>query len=143
MFSNKKEDKTKTDSGVPVSSGSNNSIVKGTSIEGTLNANSDIRIDGELKGNLNCKGRVIIGPTGLVDGNIDCQNAIIEGTFTGELKVTELLNVKENAKIHGDVATGKILIQAGAVFNGTCSMGGQKIKSSGNKGDDSLSFSKS
>ena len=149
MFSNKKENnpksksKSKSDNySSPTTSGSNNSIVNGTKLEGTVNANNDIRIDGELIGKLYCKGRVIIGPEGYVDGEIDCQNAIIEGKFTGNLKVTELLNVKENAKIQGEVVTGKILIQSGAVFNGTCSMGGQKMQSpSKKKEEEALTFS--
>lgn len=120
-------------------SGANNSIVRGTSLEGTVNAGSDIRVDGSLKGTLICKGRVIIGPEGVIEGDIDCQNAIIEGRFTGKLKVADLLNVKENAHIDGEVTTGKILIQAGAVFNGTCSMGGQRVKSND---QEALSFKK-
>lgn len=139
MFKNKKEENKRNDA-IPTSSGSNNSIVTGTKLEGTINANSDIRIDGELKGKLFCKGRVIIGPSGVVDGEVDCQNAIIEGKFTGNLKVSELLNIKENASISGDIVTDKLNIQAGAAFNGNCSMGGQSIKSS-KKGDDALAFS--
>ena len=76
----------------------------------------------------------------MIDGEVDCQNAIIEGTFIGNLKVAELLTVKENAKINGDIKTDKINIQAGASFNGNCSMGGQSIKSS-KKGNDALAFS--
>lgn len=138
MFSKKNESKKSVESQV-APSGANNSIVKGTNIEGTVNAGSDIRVDGRLKGSLLCKGRVIIGPEGSIEGDIDCQNAIIEGTFNGVLKVAELLNVKENARIDGEVTTGKILIQAGAVFNGTCSMGGQRVKPTS---PEALSFSK-
>ena len=139
MFKNKKEENKRNDA-APASSGSNNSVVVGTKLEGTINANSDIRIDGELVGKLFCKGRVIIGPSGIVDGEVDCQNAIIEGKFTGNLKVAELLNVKETALISGDIKTDKINIQAGASFNGNCSMGGQSIKSS-KKGKEALSLS--
>ncbi len=138
MFKNKKEESKRSDT-APASSGSNNSIVSGTKLEGTINANSDIRIDGELIGKLYCKGRVIIGPSGMVDGEVDCQNAIIEGKFTGNLKVAELLNVKENATINGDIKTDKINIQSGASFNGNCIMGGQSIKSS-KKNDEALAF---
>jgi len=109
-------------------SGSTNSIVAGTSIEGTIIASSDIRIDGSIKGVLECKGRVIIGPDGSVDGEVTCENAVIEGTFLGKLKVKDLLNVREHANIQGDVQTDKLLVQPGAVYNVTCSMGGQTIK---------------
>ena len=76
----------------------------------------------------------------MVDGEVDCQNAIIEGKFTGNLKVSELLTLKENATISGDIKTDKINIQTGASFNGKCSMGGQSIKSS-QKSNGSLAFS--
>ena len=133
MFGNKKEEKTggtmASSSNSSAPSGAINSLVQGTKVEGQINAGSDIRIDGELKGSLKCKGRVIIGPDGKIHGDIDCQNAIIEGTFNGNIKVAETLTVKETAKIEGDVNTNKLLVQPGAVFNVSCNMGGQKLKS--------------
>jgi cytoskeletal protein CcmA (bactofilin family) len=109
-------------------SGSTNSVVAGTSVEGTIIANSDIRIDGSIKGVLECKGRVIIGPDGSIDGEVTCENAVIEGKFLGKLKVKDLLNVRESANIQGNVETDKLLVQPGAVYNVSCSMGGQTIK---------------
>jgi cytoskeletal protein CcmA (bactofilin family) len=127
MFGNKNE-KQNTTNGTPASNNVSNSIVEGTNIIGEIQASNDIRIDGGLSGKLDCKGRVIIGPQGKVDGDIICFNAIIEGTFKGNLQVKELLTVKETGVIHGDVITDKLMIQTGAVFNVTCSMGGQKLK---------------
>ena len=130
MFKNKSKENNNGSNTPSIAggSGSTNSLVAGTSIEGTIIATSDIRIDGSLKGILDCKGRVIIGPDGSVDGEITCENAVIEGKFSGKLKVKDLLNVKENANIQGDVQTDKLLVQPGAVYNVTCSMGGQTIK---------------
>ncbi len=137
MFGNKKDEKQSVadtkQSTTSTASGAINSLVQGTKIEGNITAQSDIRIDGELKGSLNCQGRVIIGPQGKVDGDINCKNAVIEGTFYGNLKVTETLNVRESAKIEGDVNTNKLLVQPGAVFNVSCNMGGQKLKSFSDK----------
>jgi cytoskeletal protein CcmA (bactofilin family) len=99
-----------------------NSLVKGTTVEGTIFSESDIRVDGIIKGNLTCKAKVIIGPTGFIDGEVKCQNAMIEGKMIGKLRVAELLSVKETAEIVGDVVTGKLLVQPGAVFNVTCNM---------------------
>jgi cytoskeletal protein CcmA (bactofilin family) len=131
MFKNKSKENgngiSKSSSSSSIS-GSTNSLVAGTSIEGKINASSDIRIDGTLNGNLDCKGRVIIGPDGKVDGEINCQNAVIEGIFIGKLNVKELLNVRESANIQGDVVSDKLLVQPGAIFNVNCSMGGQTIK---------------
>lgn len=89
---------------------------------------SDIRIDGELVGSLKSKGKVILGATGNIKGDIHCVNAVVEGRFAGTLVVQELLQVKETAHIEGDVNTNKLIVQSGAVFNVNCSMGGQKVK---------------
>jgi cytoskeletal protein CcmA (bactofilin family) len=108
-------------------SNSINSLGSGTKITGDVQANSDIRIDGELEGTLRCSGKVILGPKGLIKGEVDCQSAVIEGTLTGTLKVKELLHVKESASITGEIQTSKLMVQSGAVFNVKCQMGGQKI----------------
>ena len=110
-----------------------NSIVEGTKITGDIIASNDIRIDGELTGNLDCNGRVIIGPQGKVEGKIQAQNAIIEGNFLGEILIRELLSIKENASVIADIRTDKISIQPGAVFSGNCTMAGQKLKPLVNK----------
>lgn len=136
MFKNKSKENGTSSSSTSSSasiSGSTNSLVAGTSVEGTINASSDIRIDGSLNGTLHCKGRVIIGPDGKVEGEINCQNAVIEGKFQGKITVKELLNVRENANIQGDVVTDKLLVQPGAIYNVNCNMGGQTIKAFGKK----------
>lgn len=136
MFKNKSKENgngTSSSSSSGSVSGSTNSLVAGTKVEGAIHASSDIRIDGTLKGTLDCKGRVIIGPEGKVEGEINCQNAVIEGNFQGKINVKELLNVRENANIQGDVMTAKLLVQPGAIYNVNCSMGGQTIKAFGHK----------
>ena len=121
---NKKESSSNgRTSSAPTGSGLN-SLVKGTVVEGTVKSESDIRIDGTIKGKLHCDAKVIIGPTGRVEGEIRCQNAVIEGTFEGVLHVAQLLNVREAAKIGGEVTTEKLIVQSGAAFNVTCTMGG-------------------
>lgn len=100
-----------------------NSLVQGTIVEGTVKSESDIRVDGMIKGKLFCDAKVIIGPTGHVDGQIRCKNAFIEGKFEGNLEVTELLNIRESANISGEITTGKLIVQSGAIFNVTCNMG--------------------
>ena len=99
-----------------------NSIVEGTKIEGTVNANSDIRVDGAIKGKLFCDAKVIIGPTGKVDGEIRCDNAVIEGKFEGTMTVKELLNIRETAAVDGDITCGKLIVQPGGTIDGTLTM---------------------
>lgn len=124
MFGNTKNDqKTKANGITTASTTSSNSLVQGTNIEGTVHADKDIRIDGTLRGTLTCKGKVIIGPTGQIIGDITCENAVIEGRFEGILIVGDVLHVKETARIDGDVTTQKLVVQPGSIFNVKCKMG--------------------
>jgi len=123
MFGNtKNESKTNGVISTP-STTSSNSLVQGTNIEGTVQAEKDIRIDGTMKGTLICKGKLIIGPTGTIIGDVQCENAVIEGRFEGILSVGEVLHVKETAKIEGDISTQKLIVQPGSIFNVKCKMG--------------------
>lgn len=120
MFGNKKnkEAAKSTDSFSTTSkSMSLNTLVKGTNVKGDIKAESDIRIDGRIEGTLNCSAKVIIGPTGSVEGEIRCVNAVIEGKFDGNLMVKETLSLKETAVINGDAAYDKLIVQQGAVIN--------------------------
>lgn len=100
-----------------------NRIVDGTAIEGHIKSDSNIRIDGKLKGTIQTRGRLVIGPTGYIEGEIVCENADVEGTFNGKIKVNGLLSLKQTAKIKGEIHTGKLAIEPGAVFSGSCTMG--------------------
>ena len=125
MFNNKKENENVK----PVTvSTAINSLVTGTAVKGEVFTENDIRIDGKLTGKIECKGKLILGEKGLIEGDINCENAIIEGTFKGTIKVSDLLVVKETAVIDGDVSTDKLNVESGAKFNVTCAMGGQRIK---------------
>jgi len=99
-----------------------NLISNGTDITGDIKSNGDIRIDGSLTGNLNTKGKVVIGPTGKVKGEVICKNSEISGIIEGKIIVGQLLNLKASSKIHGDIATLKLSIEPGAVFSGNCKM---------------------
>jgi len=129
MFGSKKKETTATKSVAPSgASNSLNSLVKGTKVEGTISSENDIRIDGTIVGTLTCKAKVIIGPSGVIEGDVKCENAVIEGKFDGNLSVNQLLTVKETAEVHGDVNTNKLLVQSGATFNVTCRMGANRAK---------------
>lgn len=127
MFSSKDSNNGKPRNGsvTPVNPNAFNSLVHGTVVEGTVRSESDIRVDGLIKGKLFCDAKVVIGPTGQIEGEIRCANAVVEGKFEGTLVVNELLTIRENAVVSGEVTTGKLLVQSGAVFNVNCNMGGQ------------------
>lgn len=99
-----------------------NLIGPGTLIKGEVKANGDIRIDGTIHGKLQSKGKVVIGATGVVEGEVQCQNADISGMVKGNIQVAELLVIKVSAKIQGDIQTAKISIEPGAVYSGNCNM---------------------
>lgn len=101
-----------------------NIIGSGTNITGNIISENDIRIDGSLKGNLNTKGRLVIGQSGSITGEIQCNSADISGKIEGKILVSELLSLKETARVFGDIKTDKLAIEPNAVFTGTCNMGG-------------------
>ena len=100
-----------------------NRIVEGTIIEGDIKSDSNIRIDGYVKGTISVKGRLVLGPTGKIDGNIFCKNADLEGKLNGVIEVDELLSLKSSAKLQGEISTNKLSIEPGAIFSGNCKMG--------------------
>ena len=111
-----------------------NSLVAGTTVTGDITSKSDIRIDGSISGTLKCDAKVIIGPDGKIDGEVHCQNAVIEGSFSGNLHVKDLLNIREKARVEGQIRYNKLIVQQGAVLigdvrlNGSPSNGAPKSK---------------
>jgi len=115
--------------------GTTNRIVEGTIITGDINSKADFRLDGILIGNYTSSGKLVIGPSGEVQGDITCKNLDIEGKFTGKLQISELLSVKSKAVIKGEVQTNKLAIEPGAVFEATCAMKSQLIPLTNDKSE--------
>lgn len=99
-----------------------NLIANGTDISGDIRSNGDIRIDGSLTGSLNTKGKVVIGPTGKINGEVICKNSEVSGIIEGKINVGQLLILKASSKIFGDIITLKLSIEPGAIFTGNCKM---------------------
>lgn len=112
-----------------------NLIGVGTQIIGDIISSGDVRIDGTLNGNIKLNGRLVVGQNGKIEGNVMCQNADISGEVKGIVEVVEMLALKSTAKILGDMITGKLGIEPGAVFTGSCNMGAivKNINSAGEK----------
>ena len=100
-----------------------NALTAGSKIVGTITADSDYRIDGLIEGELNCNGKVVIGEAGRIKGTVTCQNAEILGLMDGKITCQQQLSLRASGKIHGDVMTKTLIVEPGALFNGTCSMG--------------------
>jgi len=99
-----------------------NHIIVGTKIIGDILSENNILIEGEIIGNISCKGKVTIGNSGLVKGNITCFTSEIFGTIEGEIKVDDVLNLRDTSKIYGNIYTKKLKIDEGAFFEGSCKM---------------------
>jgi len=116
MFSEKKEKIAQTTE--------RNVISKNTSIKGDIISEGDFRVEGHVEGTIETAGRVVIGKSGSVKGKVTCNNADIDGEFSGELIVSNLLTLKATAQISGEVIISKLSVEPGAEFNAACAMKG-------------------
>ncbi|MBN2166652.1 MAG: polymer-forming cytoskeletal protein [Marinilabiliaceae bacterium] len=107
-----------------------NMIGPGTKIVGNIETNGDIRIDGNIEGNIISKGKVVVGNNGQVKGEVQCVNAEFSGSLNGKIIVSELLSLKSTSKVNGEMKANKLSIEPGALFTGTCSMGNQSASTS-------------
>lgn len=99
-----------------------NLLGSGTTVKGDIKLAGDFRIDGTLVGTIECKGKVVVGSSGVIEGEIICQNADFSGLVKAQVKVAELLTLKESARFTGDLVTNKLAIEPGAKFSGSCQM---------------------
>lgn len=99
-----------------------NLIGNGTQITGDVSSNGDIRIDGNITGNLSTRGKLVVGETGFLKGEIVCKSADVSGKIEGKINVSELLTLKPSSVIHGDIITLRLAIEPGAMFTGNCKM---------------------
>jgi cytoskeletal protein CcmA (bactofilin family) len=105
-----------------------NLLGSGTVVKGEIKLNGDFRIDGTFIGSIQCKGKIVVGVTGIIEGEIVCQNADFSGEVKATVKVAELLTLKESAKFTGDITTNKLAIEPGAKFSGNCIMDNTGVK---------------
>lgn len=99
-----------------------NTISKGTTIKGGISAVGDFRLDGLLEGNITLNGKLVVGESGYIKGNVVCQNANIIGTVEGNISVKELLSLNSTARVKGDILINRLSIEPGATFSGSCRM---------------------
>ncbi len=96
---------------------------KGTIVEGDITTQSSIRIDGTIKGKVNCKHTLTIGPGGSIEGEVEAENAIIGGQVKGKLFVKQKLVLESTSSMMGELRAAKLIVDEGAVFDGMSSMG--------------------
>ena len=99
-----------------------NTIAKGTTIKGSISAVGDFRLDGMLEGNITLNGKLVVGESGFIKGNVVCQNANIIGRVDGNISVKELLSLNSTANVKGDILINRLSIEPGATVSGSCRM---------------------
>ena len=102
--------------------GQPNRIERSTKITGEIVSEADFRIDGTLEGTITTSGKVVIGKEGVINGNVNCSFADVEGKFSGKIEVKESLSLKSTSSVEGEVIIGKLIVESGASFNAKCSM---------------------
>ncbi len=100
---------------------------QGTSLTGDVNSEGDIRVDGTVTGVLTSKAKIVVGITGTVEGDLNCQNATIEGKVNGNINASEMVILTKSAFVTGDITLAKLVVEDGARFSGKCSMGNLKV----------------
>jgi cytoskeletal protein CcmA (bactofilin family) len=100
-----------------------NQFGQGTVINGDVSTEGDVRVDGKVIGNVTSKAKAVVGSTGIIEGDIYCQNAYIDGRVNGNIEVTELLILSKTANVNGDIKIKKLVVEEGAKFSGRCVMG--------------------
>ncbi len=123
MFNSKSKSSHK-----PLSTSSTTIIGAGTVINGNIESEGDIRIDGLLNGNLLAKSKIFIGPEGGVEGDIVARQADVLGKVTGKVKITELLQLMGKCDVQGDIFAGKLQVEPSASFNGCCHTGASVVE---------------
>lgn len=108
---------------MPVAMNNVSQISSGTEIKGDIVCGGDLRIDGTVVGNVQVKGKMVIGNSGHVEGEVTCRNGDISGRMKGRIDVQELLSLKATSTMEGEMATKRLSIEPGSVFCGTCKMG--------------------
>jgi cytoskeletal protein CcmA (bactofilin family) len=113
--------------------GSATLIGAGTVLTGDINSNADLRIDGTVAGNITSSSKIIVGSSGSVEGDISCNQADITGKVSGNVRAKELLQLKGNCVVTGNLYAGKLQVEPSATFNGQCHMGANVVEMNNNE----------
>jgi cytoskeletal protein CcmA (bactofilin family) len=98
-------------------------ISAGTVLHGDVNSENDLRIDGTIFGNVNCTAKIVVGPSGMIEGNINGLQADITGKVVGNIAVSETIQLRTKSFVQGNITGATLQVESSAVFNGQCQMG--------------------
>jgi cytoskeletal protein CcmA (bactofilin family) len=126
--------KNKSDMQNEKSSGNGTTLVgAGTTVKGDVNSNSDLRIDGTITGNIFCSAKIIVGANGVVEGDVSGNQADIVGKVAGNIRAKDLLQLRADSIVTGNIYAGRLQIEPSATFNGQCHMGANVVEMNNNE----------
>ncbi|WP_055105687.1 bactofilin family protein [Paenibacillus ihumii] len=100
-------------------------VGEGSSFEGNIKSDASIRIEGEVTGDIECKGDVTIGEKGRVKSNITARNVIVAGTVTGDIQTKSKLSITSTGKLYGNITVASLSVEEGSIFEGSSRMSSQ------------------
>lgn len=106
-------------------------VGEGSSFEGNIKSDASIRIEGQVTGDIECKGDVTIGEKGQVKSNIAARNVIIAGTVTGDIQTRSKLSITSTGKLYGNITVASLSVEEGSVFEGSSRMSGSSEAAAG------------
>jgi cytoskeletal protein CcmA (bactofilin family) len=126
--------KNKTDMQNSTTNGNGATLIgAGTTLKGDISSNTDIRIDGTITGNIHSAAKIVIGANGVVEGDISGNQADIVGKVSGNIRTKELLQLRGESVVSGNLYAGKLQIEPTATFNGQCHMGANIVEMNSNE----------
>ena len=129
MFNTK--NKTEMQPEKTTTSGNGTTLIStGTTLKGDISSNSDLRIDGTIIGNITSSAKIVIGANGVVEGDINGNQADIVGKVSGNIRTKELLQLRGESIVTGNLYAGKLQVEPSATFNGQCHMGANIVEMS-------------
>lgn len=108
-------------------------ISAGTTIKGDISSNSDLRIDGTIIGNISSSAKIVIGSSGVVEGDLNGNHADLVGKVSGTIRVKELLQLRGECVVNGNIYAGRLQVEPTATFNGQCHMGANVVDMTSNE----------
>ena len=94
----------------------------GTSLKGTMVSSSDIRIDGRFEGKIITEGKILIGESSVIKGDVIARSADVWGKIEGDLTIGDVLSLKDGCSLTGNAEVVKLSVEIGSSFNGSCKM---------------------
>ena len=99
-----------------------------TVFSGTLSFNGVVRIDGKMDGEVNTDDTLIVGENGVIEADIHAGTVICRGKIKGTIQASKRIEIHANSEVVGNISTPALLVENGAIFDGSCDMTGNEGK---------------